>query len=213
MCCTQLAGNTGGKNDAKKSPSLHYRTTLSGSIFATKACIDNRKKNLLNSNIFSRCLLDMANFSPLTAEIYWRVWDTPANINGFGLLASLLHRRHSLEANQTLHDFWPSPGLVCFIYTFGGSCPLIAQYKIHFTSKSCVLVYWQHYCTALLQRALAKLCGVVQGMELRNFRRGRHLYLAGRPSRWALAHISSVGVVFILSHYSFPCVSRISQKN
>ena len=26
-------------------------------------------------------------------------------------------------------------------------------------------------------------------MELRNFRRGRHLYSAGRPSRWASAHI------------------------
>ena len=32
----------------------------------------------------------------------------------------------------------------------------------------------------------AKLCGEVQGMELRNyFRRGRHLYSDGRPSRWA----------------------------
>ena len=29
----------------------------------------------------------------------------------------------------------------------------------------------------------------VQGMELRNFRRGRHLYLAVWPSRWASAHI------------------------
>jgi len=28
-------------------------------------------------------------------------------------------------------------------------------------------------------------------MELRNFGRGCHLYSAGRPSRWALAHISS----------------------
>jgi len=28
----------------KKSPSAHRRTTLSGCIFATKACIDNRKK-------------------------------------------------------------------------------------------------------------------------------------------------------------------------
>jgi len=26
-------------------------------------------------------------------------------------------------------------------------------------------------------------------MELRNFRRGRHLYSTGRPSRWASAHI------------------------
>jgi len=30
---------------AKKSPSGHHRTTLSGYIFANKACIDNRKKN------------------------------------------------------------------------------------------------------------------------------------------------------------------------
>jgi len=29
---------------AKKSPSGHHRTTLSGHIFATKACIDNWKK-------------------------------------------------------------------------------------------------------------------------------------------------------------------------
>ena len=40
MCCTWLTGNTG----RKKSPFWHHRTTLSGSIFATKACIDNRKK-------------------------------------------------------------------------------------------------------------------------------------------------------------------------
>ena len=40
---------------AKKSPSGHHRTTLSGYIFATKARIDNRKKNLLSSNISSTC--------------------------------------------------------------------------------------------------------------------------------------------------------------
>jgi len=42
--------------------------------------------------------------------------------------------------------------------------------EIHFASKSCVLLYWQRYCTALEQWASAKLCGVVQGMELRSFR-------------------------------------------
>jgi len=68
------------------------------------------------------------------------------------------------------------------------------QCKIHFTPKSFVLLYWQRYCTALQS---AKLCGVVQEMELRKFRRRRHLYLAGRPSRWALAHI----LVFVLSHH------------
>jgi len=46
------------------------------------------------------------------------------------------------------------------------------------------LLYWQRYCKALQQRASAKLCGMVQGIELRNFRRGRHLF-----GCWASAHI------------------------
>jgi len=176
----------------KKSPFAHHRTTLLGCIFTTKACIDNLK-NLLNSNISSRCSHNMANFGPLTAEIRWREWGTPANFNGFRVLASLLQRRRSPEANQTLHDVWPSPVLVRYIYTLSGALASwwnFARCKIHFTSKSCVLLYWQRYCTALQQRASAKLCGVTQGTELPNFHRGRHLYSAGRPSRWAFLVLS-----------------------
>ena len=44
----------------------------------------------------------------------------------------------------------------------------------------------------------SKLCGVVQGMELHNFRRGLHLYSTGRPSRWALAHILVVSILLWL---------------
>jgi len=33
----------------------------------------------------------MVNFGLLTAEICWRVWGTPANFNGFRVLAALLH--------------------------------------------------------------------------------------------------------------------------
>ena len=102
---------------AKNSPSAHHRTTLSGYSYATKACIDNRKK-LLNSNIFSTCPNNMVNFSPLTTtEIGWRVWGTPANFKGFRVLASLLHRRRWTEINQTLHDVWRFPGLIHYIYT------------------------------------------------------------------------------------------------
>jgi len=95
---------------AKNSPSTHHRTTLSGNIFATKACIDNRK-NTLNSNISSTCSHNMVNFGRLTPEMRWRVWSTPANFNQFRDLVSLLHRRHSTEVNKTLKDVWPSPGL------------------------------------------------------------------------------------------------------
>jgi len=44
MYCTRLAGNAGCKKIAKKSPTGHQGTTLSGYIFATKSYIGNRKK-------------------------------------------------------------------------------------------------------------------------------------------------------------------------
>ena len=79
MCCTRLAGNTG----RNKSPFWHRRTTLSGHILGTKACIDNRKKNLLNSNTSSTCPANMVNFGLLTAEICSRVSGTPEISTGF----------------------------------------------------------------------------------------------------------------------------------
>ena len=113
--------------DAKnrqKSPSGHHRTTLSGYNFATKAHVDNRKKNLLSSDMSSTCPHNMVNFGLLTAEICWRVWGIPANFNWFRVLAALLHGTVVVGVSQT----------------------------------------------AALNRR-------------------RHPYSAGRPSRWALAHI------------------------
>ena len=110
MCCTRLAEKMTQKSQ-KNSPSAHHHTTLLGCVFANKAHIDNRK-NLLNSNISSTCFHNMVNVGPLTAEIGSVVLGTPANFNGFRVLPSLLQGRRSPEANQTLHDVWPSPGLV-----------------------------------------------------------------------------------------------------
>jgi len=75
----------------KKTQFWHHRTTFSGCIFTAEACIDNRKKNLLNIDTSSTCPHNMVNFGLLTAEIRWRVWSTPANFNGFRVLAALLH--------------------------------------------------------------------------------------------------------------------------
>jgi len=44
----------------------------------------------------------MANFGPLAADICWRVWGTPANFNGFRVLAALLHGTVLLAVSQTL---------------------------------------------------------------------------------------------------------------
>ena len=49
----------------------------------------------------------MVHFGLLTADIGSGVWGTPANFNGVRVLAALLQRRHSPEANQTLHDVRP----------------------------------------------------------------------------------------------------------
>ena len=117
----------GMQKTRQKSPSGHHRTTMSGYIFATTARIDNRKKNLLSTNISSRRPHNMVNFGLLAAEIVSLVWGTPANFNGFRVLAALLHGTLVVGVSQTAA-----------------------------------------------------------------FNRGRHLYSAGRPSGWALAHISSL---------------------
>jgi len=127
----------GTQKTRQKSPSGHHGTTLSGYIFVTTARIDNRKKNLLSSNISSRCPHNMVNFGLLEAEIVSLVWGTPANFNGFRVLAALLH--------GTL------------------------------------------------------VVGVSQSAA---FNRGRHLYSAGRPSGWALAHISSLQYFIHLYTYT-----------
>jgi len=90
MRCTRLAGNIQDTKMTQKSPSAHHRTTLLIWIVATKARINNRKKNLLSSNISSTCPHNMVNFGPLTAGIGSGVWGIPANFNGFASFKFIL---------------------------------------------------------------------------------------------------------------------------
>jgi len=86
----RLAGTAGPKKIAKNSPAGHHRTTLSGYIFATKTRIDNRKK-LVKQQYLPHVSYNMVNFGLLAAEIVSWLWCTPANFNGFRVLAALLH--------------------------------------------------------------------------------------------------------------------------
>jgi len=152
-CCTQLGEKTTQKW-RKKSPSGHHHTTLSGYIFATKAFIDNRKK-MLNGNMYSIWPQNILNFSLLTAEICWRVWGTPANLNGFRILASLLQRRCSTEVDEkSVHYVRLYPGLVYCIYIFGSSCPLMEF--CHVQNSLCVQL-----------RIIAQVCWAISS-ELRH---------------------------------------------
>ena len=73
---------------------------MSGYIFAIRAGIDNRKKSLLSSNMSSRCPHNMVNFGSPAAEIDPVVWCTPANLNGFRVLAALLHGSQVVGVTQ-----------------------------------------------------------------------------------------------------------------
>jgi len=179
------------KKSPKKSPSGHHRTTLSGYIFATKARIDNREK-IIKQQYLIYCPHNMVNFSLLAAEIVSLVWGTPANFNGFRVLASLLQRRRSTEANQTLHSDWPLPGLVDYIYNFGGCCS-VTEF-CHFQNSLCVL----HVLRSRIGSVTARQSSSRREPNFAGLTTGRHLYSAGRPSRWALAHI-----IVCLFIYSF----------
>jgi len=98
MCCTRLTGNAG----PKKLPKIGYLGTIAQlcqAISSQLRHVSTIGKNLLSSNISSTCPHNMANFGPLSAEIISLVWGTPANFNGFRILATLLHGSIGCQPN------------------------------------------------------------------------------------------------------------------
>jgi len=132
-CCTQLAENTGHKKFPKI---LHLGTIIAQLCRAISSQLNHIStvgKKLVKQQYLPHMSSQSGELRPTSG------WDR------FVSLASLLQRRCSMEANQTLHDVWPFPGLVHYIYIFGA----LARCKIHFASNSCALLYYQRYCTAL----------------------------------------------------------------
>ena len=89
-CPTRLAENTGRKKVAKNRH-LGTIAQLCRAISSQIIHVSTIGKNLLSSNISSRCHHNIVNFGPLAAEIGLPVWGSPANFNGFRDLAALLH--------------------------------------------------------------------------------------------------------------------------
>ena len=108
-CCTGLAANTGRKKVAKNRH-LGTIAQLRWAISSQLRHISTiGKKNLLSSNTSSTCPYNMVNFGLLSAEILSLVWGTPANFNGFRVLAALLHGTLVVGVSQTL---WASAPIV-----------------------------------------------------------------------------------------------------
>jgi len=136
----------------------------------------------------------MANFAPLTAEISLPVSGIPANFSVFRIFSSLLQRRRSPDANQTLHNVWPSPGRVHYIYIFQGSCPLTKFCPFH------NLLYVQVLCSPILAEILhgTPAVGVSQTLR-RGTRNGITELLHRAPPIFSWAAIT----LGIGPHYSY----------
>ena len=153
--CMRLAGNTGRKNYVRNRH-LCTIAQICRAMSSQLRHVSTIGKKLLNSNIASTCIHNMANFGPLMAEIGWQ-FGAPQQIStGFAsslrYCSDIAHRRPTV--NQTLHDLWPSPGLVHDIYISGAFAPdgILPRAKFTLRSSLCVILYWHRYCTVVQQR-------------------------------------------------------------
>jgi len=144
----------------------------------------------------------------------FRSLGTPTNFSGFCLLASLLHRCRWTEVNQTLHDVWPSPELVHYIYTSRGSCPLTEFCQVQ--NSLCVQVLRSAILAALQHGTRA--VGVSQTLQ-RGTRNGITELSQRAPAIFGWAAITlgigphssfCVNSMFIILHSVCPAVSALS---
>ena len=84
MCCMQRAEIQDTKN-------FGTIAQLCQAVSSQLRHVSTIGKNLLNNDSSSTRPRNIVNFGLLTAETCWRVWGTPANFNGFRVLAALVH--------------------------------------------------------------------------------------------------------------------------
>jgi len=183
---------------AKNSPSTHHCTTLSGYIFAVKACIDGWKK--LVKQQYLLCMTSQyGELRPTSGWDRLASLGTPANFNGFRILASLLHQRRSVEVNQTLHDVWAGT--------------LYMHFRRHLPPNGILRGTKFTLHPSLAFSYIGSIAVSHSSSEhqpnFAAFSRGRHLYLALWPSRWASTHIL-VMFIFCPSFYAFLLLPMVS---
>ena len=196
MCCTRLADNTGVKNSPKNSPTAHHRTTLSGCIVATKAlfCIDNRK-NTFRQQYLLHMSSQYGELRPTNG------WDRLA-ILGYPSNFQRVWRVGFVTAPTSLNGGQPNFAR-CLTVSWDGTLYSARLLPSDGSLSGAIFTLRPRYCTTLEQWASAKLCSVVQGIEIRNLCRGRHLYSAGRPS-------DKKALLIIFHKYFFQKVTTLS---
>jgi len=156
----------------------------------------SEKKTLLNSSISSTCVHNMVNIGPLAGEIRWRVWGTPTNFNRASAFVTAPTSLNGGQPNfaRCLAVSWAGTLYIHFRRLLTPNGILQDTFRPSFAFFHIGSASARH-----LSSGRQPNCGVVQEMELRNFRKGRHLYSTGRPSRrphsvrWGLSSTQQTG--------------------
>jgi len=135
MCCARSLKI----QDAK---SRHFGTIaqLCRAVSSQLRHVSTIGKNTLNSNTSSMCPHTMVNFGLRAAEICWRVWGTPANFNGFRVLAALLHGTVAMGISQTSQR-WTAPpifGRAAITLGIGPNSSSICIRRRNLNGNSCI---------------------------------------------------------------------------
>ena len=182
--------------DAKKSPKIHHLRTITRLCRAISSQLKHLStigKNLLNSNIFPTCPHNMVNFFPPTSGWDWFVsLGHPSKFQWFSRLgfvtAATSHNGSQPNFARCLAISWAGT----FYIHFRG---LLPRYGILPGAK-----FSLHPSLALSNIGSVTAWHSSSGHQpnFATLSRGRHLYSAGQPSRWTLAHI----VVLLIFKYS-----------
>ena len=179
-----LAGNAGCKK-LPKNRHLGTIAQLCQAVSSQLRHISTIGKNLLNSNISSTCPHDMANFGRLSPEIDFVSLRHPSKfqrVSSLGLVTAAT-TLNEIQPNfaRCLTVSWRGT-LYRPIYFRGGVLPrngILPGAKFTFR-PSLALSY--------IGSVTAQHSSSGRQPNFAALSRERHLYLTGRPSRWALAH-------------------------
>jgi len=129
----------------KNSLSAHHRTTFLA-ISSQLRHVSTIGEEFVKQHYLLHASLQYAELRPING---WDVLVSLGHLSKFQwvsclgfVTALLLHQHRSTDINQTLHDVWPSPVLVYYIYIFWGSCPpnrILTAAK--FTSRPSLSIY------------------------------------------------------------------------
>jgi len=176
MCSgTSSQWRSAGSSCIRPWSNFHVPLTTSSTLaaaFNTHCSLARRRQRYSNRDVTKACTSVVADSIESERRVCrsWRRWGWyrfvslghPSNFSGFHVLVSLLQRRRSMEANQILHDVWP-PGLVHYIYIFGGSCPVMEFCQVW--HSLCIQVLRSPISAALLHGTL--VVGVSQTLRRR----------------------------------------------